>query len=254
MVDYFTFASLLLTPMTLLIGYMVISHWGKASYQGMVSADTGARDWLILGIVIGFIGGFADNLYWGIAWHLEYIKHPAAAWWFQHGSVSNVFTRQGAGILSGLCHVVSSYMLAKSHATPKVLAIMAFCLTSGMIYAVILLRGLELPDEPWLALLTINQITIPALYFTFGGQVLWYASKVISLNPQRVATLSRIAVIFMSCGVAGYFMHMMHGMSSATPAMALIHSFISLLMCVVVYRGRDAKRLAGMLGNSHNED
>lgn len=141
MIDYFTFTSLLLTPITLFVGFLVISHWGKSSFIGMRANDTAPRDWLILGIVIGFAGGFIDNVYWGIAWHLSYTGHPSSQWWFDHGSVCNVFARQGAGILSGFCHIFSAYMSVKSPAKSKVKAVMMACVGLGLIYAVVLLRG-----------------------------------------------------------------------------------------------------------------
>lgn len=119
----------------------VIYNWGPSAIKALRLRCVTAHEWLIIGIVIGFAGSFADNLYWGIAWHLDFIGHPARDWWFKHGSVSNVFFRQIMGIGAGLCHVISAYKAIKSKSISGVISIIALAILLGAFYGAILMAA-----------------------------------------------------------------------------------------------------------------
>lgn len=139
--DSFTLISLFLTPATILLAFVVLRHWGVEAIKAIVSGSPSPQTWLIIGIAFGFMGSLVDNLYWGVAWHLSYIGSPYVTWWFDHGSISNVFFRQLTGILSGLCHVMSAYALSRGSEAIKMTRLMALCIALGAIYALFLVMG-----------------------------------------------------------------------------------------------------------------
>lgn len=141
MVDYFTFASLALSPAKIILCFLVLIHWGPTAWKSFRAGNLQAHDWLIIGVVIGFSGEVSDDLYWMAAWHFDYTGHALRDWFFQHGAVSNVFSRQIAGIASAMCHIISSYSLAKSNPSRSLIATMSVCIVAGLIYAVVLISA-----------------------------------------------------------------------------------------------------------------
>ena len=100
--------SLSLTSPTLISAAVVIALWWKAAWRAVWTLQRSAHQWLILGVMCSFVGGFFDNTWWGIAWGKEFLKNPSAEWWFANGAFANVPFRQIAGILAGFCHVRSA--------------------------------------------------------------------------------------------------------------------------------------------------
>lgn len=247
MVDYFTFASLITSPPVLIMYALVLFHWGPVTLRSIRAGKMGAQDWLITGIVLGFTGGLGDVLYWLFAWHFDYTGHPLRDWFFEHGSVSNMFFRQGFGYAAGACHVVSSYMLSKQRTAPRVASVLLASTISAFIYAMALTMGLELPSEPWAAVLMINQVAIPALYLVFAAQVLMALGKIENIDKAKMWTLARIAAVFSTCATAGYISHLLMGGGHSSPFMGIAHSVVTLIMLRVIWRGRDAERLAGVV-------
>lgn len=140
MVDVFTFVSLILTPGALIVSGLVIWHWSKPALKAVRSGTMAAYDWLVIGILISFIGFFGDVSYWDIAWHMDFTGHPSRDWWFRHGPVSNVIFRQSAGLAAGLCHAIGAYMLIKARPARRIASLLAICLLAGLIYAWLLLK------------------------------------------------------------------------------------------------------------------
>ena len=83
----------------------MIFLWGHAAKSAAGRYVRTELDWFTLGVVVGFIGGWVDNLYWGLAWLANYLALESEAFLFGHGSYSNVIFRQGFGIVAALCHV-----------------------------------------------------------------------------------------------------------------------------------------------------
>lgn len=102
-------ASLFLTVPTVVLSAHVVCMWWKDAVEAFRSDHKTANHWFIMGVAIGFIGGVFDNIYWGVAWSLEFINSSYAPWWFRHGSIPNVFFRQLAGTIAAYCHVRAAY-------------------------------------------------------------------------------------------------------------------------------------------------
>lgn len=106
MSDFVTLISLWLTPLTIIACAAVVFEFGPSAIKAYRSSHRTNLNWFILGIVIGFVGDFVDNLYWGLAWSADYLDHSYRDRLFNGGVYSNSVFRQGAGILSALCHLM----------------------------------------------------------------------------------------------------------------------------------------------------
>lgn len=70
-------------------------------------------EWLILGIVIGFLGALFDNIFWNAAWLANWLKLPAREALFDAGPVSNVAFRQTFKVVSATCHIMGAWQMAR---------------------------------------------------------------------------------------------------------------------------------------------
>jgi hypothetical protein len=141
MLDNFTFLSLVLSPAKIILCLLVLTHWLPVGWKSFKAGSLKPHDWLIVGVVVGFGGEIFDDIYWLFAWHFDYTSHPLRDWFFTHGSVSNVFSRQIAGILSAICHIISAYLLIKSQPSRSLMATMSVCIVAGLIYAGVLISA-----------------------------------------------------------------------------------------------------------------
>ena len=115
------FGSLLLTAPTILLALFVVWNYGpraREAVQNMVNnwgpkflgnqvkvrpvTDT---DFLVAGIVVGFIGAAFDNIYWGIAWTSAFLDLPTESFWFSNGVWANIPFRQLSGIAAAIFHL-----------------------------------------------------------------------------------------------------------------------------------------------------
>ena len=64
-------------------------------------------EWLILGIVIGFIGTCADNFYWFWWWISNFLNifEAERAVLLKYGVFTNIFFRQACTIIAAYCHL-----------------------------------------------------------------------------------------------------------------------------------------------------
>lgn len=91
------------------------------------------RDWLILGIYIGFVGGTVDSLYWLVAWTLVYLDAEIGPVLMRSGSLPNIFSRNLCDIASCYCHLLGiSSHLNTDYSVRKLLFA---CLISGFMFA-----------------------------------------------------------------------------------------------------------------------
>ena len=91
MIHTIEFISLVLTVPTILLSLWVVALFGP----------------------IGFIGNFFDNIYWGIAWTVEFLNRDEPNDWFKYGVASNIPFRQLAGITAATCHIAAAIMLSR---------------------------------------------------------------------------------------------------------------------------------------------
>ena len=113
--DWAEFISLTLTIPTLSVAAWVIVVYTPRIFNFKVLWENYKKgqpfreiDLLLAGICIAFIGSFADNLYWGIAWFARYIDHPITPLLQAEGVWTNIPFRQISGILAGTLHVYAA--------------------------------------------------------------------------------------------------------------------------------------------------
>lgn len=99
--------SLALSIPTLMFAFVVVLRWGPKAWDHVTKSDGKISEvgWLIIGVTISFLGGFFDNLYWGVAWTCRFLDHPWTEWLQTRGVLSNIPFRQLAGAIAGFCHI-----------------------------------------------------------------------------------------------------------------------------------------------------
>lgn len=128
--------SLWLTWPTIALGFAVLLHWGPHVYQQVRDKrDLVHQDWLILGIAVSFFGSVFDNLYWGLAWSVDFIESDYREWWFRHGVYANIPFRQICGSYAAYCHLVAFY---KWPERSKVRIWFVLSLVGGLLYSCLL--------------------------------------------------------------------------------------------------------------------
>ncbi len=80
-------------------------RWWKAWKEHEIWS---AEQWLVVGIVTGFMGNALDNIYWGFVWGFKYFDSPLSDSLMEAGPLSNVLFRQGFGIWAVYCHLVAA--------------------------------------------------------------------------------------------------------------------------------------------------
>ena len=97
--------SLSLTVPTVLLSAVVIVIWGKSSLSALKSKKRTGADWLIMGVIVSFIGSSLDNVYWGLAWGADFLGMASRDALFHHGVYANIPFRQIAGVIAAFCHI-----------------------------------------------------------------------------------------------------------------------------------------------------
>ena len=113
-----TWLSLSITPMTIAacaaviyLFYPAALHHVKEYKNNKLITGTG---FMIIGIVIGFIGDAFDNLWWGFAWNAHYFESGNQEFLFENGVYSNVVFRQTLTLIASGFHLTGSYLVACS--------------------------------------------------------------------------------------------------------------------------------------------
>lgn len=110
--------SLFLTLPTIIMACVVIYLWGpKTAFILKGKRPIKDCDWFIIGVTVGFIGQFADNLYWAIPWSLSYIGSEYTDLFMFNGVWFNIPSRQICGIIAAYCHIKSYLMYCSSSDT-----------------------------------------------------------------------------------------------------------------------------------------
>lgn len=103
-----------LTVLTILMGVLVLVHWIKPAVTALKSRrKINSEQWLILGVVVAFIGQTLDNSYWLITWTAHYFDSESILthWLFDNGPTVNLPFRQVCGIVAAYCHVYAAVMI-----------------------------------------------------------------------------------------------------------------------------------------------
>ena len=116
--------SLGMTFPTVILAIAVVIVWGPAAIRSLRRKEKQPKDWFILGVFTGFIGGVLDNIYWAIPWTASFIDHPLTSTLINIGVYFNIISRQGFGITAAFCHLMAApnsklkslnYLLAAAH-------------------------------------------------------------------------------------------------------------------------------------------
>lgn len=87
-----------LSALTAMMCLVVVTVW-------MPRVLNGKHSLLLAGIVIGFAGALADNVYWGITWYSKLQQWDTVQWWFDHGPIANIFFRHAMKLAAAVCHL-----------------------------------------------------------------------------------------------------------------------------------------------------
>lgn len=98
-------ASLVLTAPTLILAFAVLWIWGPAAKAAVRQGMTSSQDWFLIGVCLGFVGSFIDNLFWAFPWTASFLGLDSQGTLFEMGVYFNIPFRQGLGILAAFCHL-----------------------------------------------------------------------------------------------------------------------------------------------------
>ena len=130
------------TVLTILMGMLVLVHWFKPAYNSLkATGNLSSEQWLILGVVIAFLGQMFDNMYWLITWTSNFFDSSSllTEWLFEHGPMANLPFRQASGILAAYCHVYAAVMIdeertRKFKLTVMIASLIGILFSLGMVF------------------------------------------------------------------------------------------------------------------------
>ena len=111
-----------LTVVLLLMIMQLFHVWWPSFQDAMKVAFTKgvkwtAEQWLVVGIVIGFLGNMLDNIFWGIVWMFKFVDESTHQALFELGPTFNVVFRQIFGIFAVYCHLFAAMKMSdRDHA------------------------------------------------------------------------------------------------------------------------------------------
>jgi hypothetical protein len=125
---------------TILLSLLVVFFWFNPAKSSIKSVVKTSEQWFILGVFIGFLGESLDNIYWTIAWSIQYLSLDIAPLVMEKGVFNNIPFRQVLGIIAAYCHVRSAlqFRSEENHigGLHKILAISIFF---GFLFSVALI-------------------------------------------------------------------------------------------------------------------
>ena len=123
----------------ILLSIAVVYLWFKPACNSIKKFAGTPEQWFILGVFIGFLGETVDNIYWTVAWSLQYLGLGAAPVVMEHGVFSNIPFRQIFGIVAAYCHIRSALEYRKSSEHSETLNyLLIFSIVLGFIYSIAL--------------------------------------------------------------------------------------------------------------------
>lgn len=78
------------------------------------SNQLNATGYFIIGVFLGFLGAFFDNLYWTVVWFSKALHYPHFNDLLYSGVYNNIVFRQTLGILSAYCHIRSALLYTEN--------------------------------------------------------------------------------------------------------------------------------------------
>lgn len=105
-----TLLSLFLTPLLVIASGAVVYLLWHPFLKAWKETNRNYVEWMIIGIVINFLGTIFDNAWWFLAWSYQYIDPSSTQkeFFFHYGVYSNTIFRQMFGIVGAMCHVYAA--------------------------------------------------------------------------------------------------------------------------------------------------
>lgn len=101
-------ASLFLSWPSMVFSVAVVWLFASRSFEALREGMTQSRDWLILGVVLGFVASAFMSAYMVIPETMERLGHEdLAADWRERSLVMHFLFRQGLGTASAFCHLTA---------------------------------------------------------------------------------------------------------------------------------------------------
>lgn len=129
--------SLGMTVPTIVTAVFVITRWGKAMRRALSRDRISEDGWLIIGVVVSFIGSALDNLYWSLPWGASFLGLSIAPGLHESGVFFNIFFRQGCGIAAAYCHLRAADLSPTVHGK-QCDSILAYSSMAGVALGVLL--------------------------------------------------------------------------------------------------------------------
>lgn len=128
-----------MTVSTIILSSVVIYLWRKSAQDLFVSRKKFTSDnWFIVGVFLGFVAQFFDNLYWLLPWTAKYLGLEEADSLVEFGVFINIPIRQTLGSIAAYCHIRAALQY-HDHASNDANKIL-FCAASiGLAYSVALI-------------------------------------------------------------------------------------------------------------------
>ena len=117
-----TIVSLILSFPAVAVCLLVLFAWHAKYVEYCNAINKTPSLTLIAGVYIGFSGSLGDNLWWGIAWSLDFVNvnnSGSIKYWrdffFHNGVYPNIFFRQAALWIAGVLHLRAERMTREIH-------------------------------------------------------------------------------------------------------------------------------------------
>lgn len=125
-----TFISLVLSMIFLFTSaYLIYRFWPKTKQFFLDKNSRSDIHWFIAGVFISFLGAWADNFYWLLAWTSDYLNLSYKESLFQNGVYANIPFRQISGLLAVFCH-----LKGLSETTKNLKSLISFGCISGALF------------------------------------------------------------------------------------------------------------------------
>jgi hypothetical protein len=89
---------------------VVIHYWSDGIF--FKAKKWQSYDWLIVGILVSFIGKILDGLYWQITWTSVLLNFPIKQLLLDYGTLANIPLRQLPIFLACVCHLKAAWMVS----------------------------------------------------------------------------------------------------------------------------------------------
>lgn len=103
-----TYLSLILGVPALYLSGLVIAIYWKEALKAIRMPTRERPDWILIGVLISFLGTVGDGAFWQAAWSSKWWDLSLKTYLFDLGPASNIGFRQACDIAAALCHILGA--------------------------------------------------------------------------------------------------------------------------------------------------